>query len=73
MARTPRPDRFWSSATTDTTGLARLVWQTAADDARAELTLTVPYFQEVRTVQPTQPTVEPVLITQLAPIPAWLP
>ncbi len=61
------------TAVTDATGVAQLHWHTPVDDARARLTLTVPYFAEVRTVTPTQTSVDPVLITALAPIPAWLP
>ncbi len=61
------------SAVTDATGVAQLVWHVPTDDTRARLILTVPYFAEVRTVTPTQASVDPVLITALAPIPAWLP
>ncbi len=61
------------AAVTDATGVAQLVWHAPADDAHARLTLTVPYFAEVQTVTPTQNSVDPVLITALAPIPAWLP
>ncbi len=61
------------AAVTNATGVAQLRWNAPADDAHARLLLTVPYFEEVRTVTPTQATIDPVLITTLAPIPAWLP
>ncbi len=61
------------TAVTGTTGVAQLHWHAPADDTRARLILTVPYFAEVRTVTPAQASVDPVLVTALAPIPAWLP
>ncbi len=61
------------AAVTDSTGVAQIVWHAPVADARARLILTVPYFAEVRTVTPTQTSVDPVVITSLAPIPAWLP
>ncbi|MDP9314030.1 MAG: hypothetical protein M3R24_24655 [Chloroflexota bacterium] len=61
------------AAVTDAGGVAQLRWHAPAADARARLILTMPYFGEVRTVTPTQTSVDPVLITALAPIPAWLP
>ncbi len=65
--------RLLLTAVTDATGVAQIAWHAPAADARARLTLTVPYFEEVRTVTPTQATVDPVVVTALAPIPAWLP
>ncbi len=61
------------TAVTDAAGVAQFVWHAPAAEARARLTLTVPYFEEVRTVTPAQASVDPVLVTALAPIPAWLP
>jgi len=59
-------------ATTDATGLARLPWTVPAD-VESSVTLTVPYFQTVRVVYASKPVVEPIVLTALAPIPAWLP
>ncbi len=61
------------TAVTDATGVAQFRWRAPAADAHARLTLTVPYFEEVRTVTSAQAAIDPVLITALAPIPAWLP
>ncbi len=65
--------RLLLTAVTDATGVAQIAWHAPAEGTRARLTLTVPYFEEVRTVTPTQATVDPVVVTALAPIPAWLP
>lgn len=58
---------------TDTTGLARFTWQAPRDEPNTNLMVTVPYFQEVRDVTVSFPRVDPVVISTLAPIPAWLP
>jgi len=61
------------AGSTDATGLARFTWQAPVDAADVHLLVTVPYFQEVRDVSASYPQLAPVLVTALAPIPAWLP
>ena len=73
-ATDPETGQILGEAATDATGLARLVWRVGADVQRtATVTLSVPYFQEVRSVRASDPRAAPVIIRTLAPIPAWLP
>ncbi len=73
-ATDPQTGQILGDAATDATGLARLVWRVGVDVQRsATVTLSVPYFQEVRSVRASDPRAAPVIITTLAPIPAWLP
>ena len=73
-ATDPETGQILGDAATDATGLARLVWRVGVDVQRsATVTLSVPYFQEVRSVRASDPKAAPVIIRTLAPIPAWLP
>ncbi len=73
-ATDPQTGQILGDTATDATGLALLVWRVGADVQRsATVTLSVPYFQQVRSVRASDPRVAPVIITTLAPIPAWLP
>ncbi len=73
-ATDPETGQILGDTATDATGLARLVWRVGADVQRsATVTLSVPYFQEVRSVRASDPRAAPVIIRTLAPIPAWLP
>ncbi len=73
-ATDPETGQILGDTATDATGLARLVWRVGADAQRsATVTLSVPYFQEVRSVRASDPRAAPVIIRTLAPIPAWLP
>ncbi len=73
-AADPQTGQILGETATDATGLARLVWSIHPDDRKsARVALTVPYFQQVRDVRAAEPRAAPVIITTLAPIPAWLP
>jgi hypothetical protein len=73
-AADPQTGEILDEVATDATGLARLVWRVPQDAQRsAAATLSVPYFQQVRTVRAGDPRAAPVIVSTLAPLPAWLP
>ena len=55
---------------TDSSGTAQL---TIRADADAQLSISVPYFAAVQTVSARSPRLEPVIVTDRAPLPALLP
>jgi hypothetical protein len=73
-ASDPQRGQVLGQTRTDGTGLAAFSWGIHPDDrATAQVTLNVPYFQQVRAVRAAEPTAKPVIITKLAPLPALLP
>ena len=73
-AADPATGQILAQVPTDATGLARFTWGVAPDTSRtAQVNLSVPYLQQVRLVRAADPRAAPVIITTLAPLPAWLP
>ncbi len=77
-ASDPATGEILGQLKTDQAGLAEFTWGiNPADRNTATTTISVPYFGQVRPVKANSaqgaPAIKPVIITQLAPLPALLP